>query len=314
MGVTTIGSGGSQTTGWYGVCSSVPTASNKVVTVQSGFELKNGVSIIVLFKYNNTAVSPMLNVNGTGAFNVCYANGSSADSKAWARQEIVELIYSEGTWNIHKSIAAGSRWGSVALMDEPSDSQDVNGGYAATPKSVQTAIDAALPKAGGTMTGNLRIEPDTSETLSAFITATYGDNNEATIVVDDSRAALQMYGGEAGNVTLDAKDGTSALTISSDKSIIQLKGKVSAAGSVSTLNIRNTGNTRRIYGLTEPEINSDATNKDYVDNRFPTGSVILWYGSASNIPTGFIQCNGNNNTPNLTSAAPAGCMYIMRQA
>ena len=121
-----------------------------------------------------------------------------------------------------------------------------------------------LPVTGGTLEGNLRVEPDTSKILSAFITTTYGESNEATLIADSSRAALRMYGGEAGMVNLDAKDGTSSLEITSDRSIIQLKGKTSN-GSTSVLNIRNTGDTRRVYGLTAPTIGSDAANKDYVD-------------------------------------------------
>ena len=31
----------------------------------------------------------------------------------------------------------------------------------------------------------------------------------------------------------------------------------------------------------------------------PTGSIILWYGTSSNVPTGWAICNGSNGTPNL---------------
>ena len=32
---------------------------------------------------------------------------------------------------------------------------------------------------------------------------------------------------------------------------------------------------------------------------FVTGMIILWYGNTGNIPTGFVLCDGNNNTPDL---------------
>ena len=32
---------------------------------------------------------------------------------------------------------------------------------------------------------------------------------------------------------------------------------------------------------------------------FLTGMIILWYGDTTNIPTGFVLCDGNNNTPDL---------------
>jgi len=32
---------------------------------------------------------------------------------------------------------------------------------------------------------------------------------------------------------------------------------------------------------------------------FVTGMIIAWYGSIANIPSGFVLCDGNNNTPDL---------------
>ena len=32
---------------------------------------------------------------------------------------------------------------------------------------------------------------------------------------------------------------------------------------------------------------------------FVTGMIILWYGNTGNIPSGFVLCDGNNNTPDL---------------
>jgi len=33
---------------------------------------------------------------------------------------------------------------------------------------------------------------------------------------------------------------------------------------------------------------------------FPTGGIIIWSGAISAIPDGWVICDGNNNTPNLT--------------
>jgi len=43
----------------------------------------------------------------------------------------------------------------------------------------------------------------------------------------------------------------------------------------------------------------------------PTGIIAMWHGAAGAIPTGWVICDGNNSTPNLTdkfikSAASAG--------
>ena len=39
---------------------------------------------------------------------------------------------------------------------------------------------------------------------------------------------------------------------------------------------------------------------------FVTGMIILWSGSANAIPTGFVLCDGNNNTPNLSGRFVVG--------
>ena len=39
---------------------------------------------------------------------------------------------------------------------------------------------------------------------------------------------------------------------------------------------------------------------------FVSGMIILWSGNTSNIPTGFVLCDGNNSTPNLTDRFVVG--------
>jgi hypothetical protein len=40
-------------------------------------------------------------------------------------------------------------------------------------------------------------------------------------------------------------------------------------------------------------------NTDFVHQILPYGSIIMWYGNASNVPYGWALCNGSNGTPNL---------------
>ena len=48
-----------------------------------------------------------------------------------------------------------------------------------------------------------------------------------------------------------------------------------------------------------------------VPSAFVSGMIILWSGNTSNIPTGFVLCDGNNGTPNLTDrfVVGAGAAY-----
>lgn len=49
---------------------------------------------------------------------------------------------------------------------------------------------------------------------------------------------------------------------------------------------------------------------------FPTGSVILWFGSSGSVPAGWQLCNGTNGTPDLRDRVPigAGTTYNLNDA
>jgi hypothetical protein len=64
---------GSGSANHYGVCSTAADTAEKTVAI-SGFSLVTGAEVTVKFTETNTAYSPTLNVNGTGAKNVSYKN------------------------------------------------------------------------------------------------------------------------------------------------------------------------------------------------------------------------------------------------
>ena len=66
----------------YGTCATAAATAAKVVTVagNTNWVLKNGSLITVLFSATNTAESPTLNVNGTGAKNIYYGSAQITTS------------------------------------------------------------------------------------------------------------------------------------------------------------------------------------------------------------------------------------------
>tara|TARA_B110000114_G_scaffold156837_1_gene170943 strand:+ start:82 stop:510 length:429 start_codon:yes stop_codon:yes gene_type:complete len=65
--------------------------------------------------------------------------------------------------------------------------------------------------------------------------------------------------------------------------------------------------------MTKARENSDYTGlaADIAAAAVPSGIISMWHGAASAIPSGWVICDGNNSTPNLTdkfikSAAAAG--------
>ncbi len=92
----------------YATCSTAAaTAAKNVTYTLSAFELITGVRVAVMFTYANTASSPTLNVNNTGA-KAIYANGSAASSSnSWSAGEVVEFVYTGTQW---KAVGGDKGW------------------------------------------------------------------------------------------------------------------------------------------------------------------------------------------------------------
>ena len=83
----------------YGTCVSAASTAAKAVTL-ADFALYTGATISVLFTYANTAASPTLNVNGTGA-KAIWAYGSPLASNSpynWVDGAAVDFIYDGTRW------------------------------------------------------------------------------------------------------------------------------------------------------------------------------------------------------------------------
>lgn len=83
----------------YGTCNTAAATAAKVVTC-SNFALYTGAQITVRFVYGNTAASPTLNVNGTGAKPVQIMNNSQSDSSkvTWPAYSNCTFTYDGTYW------------------------------------------------------------------------------------------------------------------------------------------------------------------------------------------------------------------------
>lgn len=88
-------------TRYHGTCSTAAATVAKVVTC-SGFTRETGSRVAVKFTYANTASSPSLNVNGTGAAAI-YLGGAAAVSGCWAAGEVCLFEFDGTYWNLLKS-------------------------------------------------------------------------------------------------------------------------------------------------------------------------------------------------------------------
>lgn len=166
---------------YYGTCSTSTATSEKVVSLQhssANFELKTGVIVSVKFTYSNNNTMT-LNVNSTGAKPIRILNNPSMDLYYWRENSYVTFLYDGQYWNIISmglGNASTSYYGLVKLSSSVSSTTNV--GTAATPRAVKQAYDLAnnaLPKSGGTMTGDLTLRGDPTSNLHAA-TKQYVDN------------------------------------------------------------------------------------------------------------------------------------------
>lgn len=85
----------------YGYCETAAATKAKVVDMD-GFVLIEGVTIHVKFLYANSASSPTLNVNGTGAKNIVQygttAVGTASATSGWYAGAIVQFTYDGTSW------------------------------------------------------------------------------------------------------------------------------------------------------------------------------------------------------------------------
>ncbi len=90
----------------YGECTTTGTTAAKVVSLANFDALIEGVQIAIKFTYSNTAASPTLNVNATGAKAIKTSNGGipgTTVSTSWRAGSVVSFVYSGGSWVIVNS-------------------------------------------------------------------------------------------------------------------------------------------------------------------------------------------------------------------
>ena len=99
----------------YGVCEIAASEPAKTVDM-TGFTLLEGTTLHIKFNNSNTAASPTLNVNGTGAKAIQFGD-MTADvdgTIGWRAGDIVEFTYDGTSW-VANNAAYAARAGNVSI-------------------------------------------------------------------------------------------------------------------------------------------------------------------------------------------------------
>lgn len=98
---------------FYAVCSTNPATVGKVVTM-TNFVLSINTRFVVKMNYTNTAASPTLNINNTGAKPIYYNGEVASADNAWDDGEVLDIYY-DGTNYQAFNIQGGSGSGNQVL-------------------------------------------------------------------------------------------------------------------------------------------------------------------------------------------------------
>ena len=176
---TSSGSGaaGSSGTRYYGTCSTAFSTAAKVVSVNSDFTLTTGVSVLVKFTAVNTATSPTLNVNSTGAKAIHKISGTSAGAGAWVPNEIVELMYDGTCWvMVGEGTASTTAYGVTKLSSATNSTVE---DCAATPKAVNEVLNKIPELQCGTSTVTVS-KANTKTSLAVTFSAAFSGTPRVT--------------------------------------------------------------------------------------------------------------------------------------
>lgn len=158
------------------------------------------------------------------------------------------------------------------LTDAPVDS--VNGKTGTVKLSASDV--GAVAKAGDTMTGDLTVGSAKMQT-NGYVTGTWlRSTANIALSTKPSQIAVVNNGWVYTRTPKQIADDIGAIT---------------------------SGDLTQTLGASTDKAPSEKAVNDAisaaVSGGLPSGVIMMWSGAASDIPSGFVLCNGNNNTPNL---------------
>lgn len=199
----------------YGSCSTAAGTAAKTVTVDN-FSLETGARVAVKFTVTNTAGSPTLNVNSTGA-KAIYYKGATITAGYLAANKVYEFIYNGTQWDLVGDVDTNTTYtfnGAVSTIKDSnltasralvsngsgkvafSDVTSTELGYLdGVTSAIQTQLDGKAPSSHNHSASNI-----TSGTMStARLPAASGTSAGITIVYP--AASCTTFSSDSGTVT-----------------------------------------------------------------------------------------------------------------
>lgn len=174
----------------FATCSTDGATAAKVAAC-TGFTLATGAAVLVKFTAANTAASPTLNVNSTGAKAMVTSGTTAVSTYHWKANQIVLCVYDGTSWQMVNSATATTTYYGLTKLSSSTSSTSTS--LAATASAVKAAYD--------------RNSWD-SITLTNALGLAYGGTGATTVAAARTNlgiAVTQLYSGTltTGSTTFD---------------------------------------------------------------------------------------------------------------
>lgn len=293
----------------YGTCSTAAATAAKVVTCSS-FTRYTGAMVMVHFTYANTAASPTLNVNSTGAAAIRADNSALTASSDynWAANSNVLFVYSGTYWYIADSSTL-AKYSSIKQTADSIQStvSDLEGDVSTVTQTVD-GLEVRLETAEGDIADAQAAADDAAKTATNYLgysadglvvgdmtASTLGYNTRLTssaMEVRNGSTVLASYG--ADTVSLGANSTSSTIemcggvfeistesqSVDDDSyTVVKMDATASGAGGVSgiTLHAKGVGNAESSLTVVPGEVLFNSNNTT-VSGRLNLGGSIYHGG------------------------------------
>ena len=182
---------------YYATCAAAGSTTAKVAACE-GFTLKTGAAALVKFTNANTAASPTLNVNGTGAKSIKKYGTTGSMAYMWTSGAVLLLVYDGTNWIMENgSIASTSYYGVTKLNNSTGSPSTTEAATANAVRMVNlTAAEALELAKRGSSADQMKL----SEAAKAALSVT--DTVEAGLPGDFSGALIATFDSRPGPGTL----------------------------------------------------------------------------------------------------------------